>query len=152
MRFVLVSRDAITPGNDRQLAGRVIMGTAAWRDRACLCTEIIFVATLVYVYYWRELPQVPFLPRQTFVATNTRQTQKFCRDKITFVATKDVFCRDKHVFVATNVFRDKNYTCGSSVPPLIYVCLDGWWMKLSWSKNQPGDQFPTGEVAEGGWR
>ena len=28
---------------------------------------------------------------------------KFCRDKHTFVATKDVFCRDKHVFVATKM-------------------------------------------------
>ena len=37
--------------------------------------------------------------------------QKFCRDKIMFVATKDVFCRDKHMFV---VCRDRNGTCGSS--------------------------------------
>ena len=29
--------------------------------------------------------------------------QKFCRDKRTFVATKDVFCCDKHVFVATKM-------------------------------------------------
>ena len=106
---------------------------------ACLCTEIVFVATLVYVYYWRELPQAPFLPRQTFVATKkhvfvetkvslyatklrlSRQKfchdkvclsrQKFCRNKITFVATKDVFCRDRHVFVATKVFCDKNDIC-----------------------------------------
>ena len=29
------------------------------------------------------------------------KTQKFHRDRHTFVATKDVFCRDKHVFIAT---------------------------------------------------
>ena len=29
--------------------------------------------------------------------------QRFCHDKHTFVATKDVFCRDKHVFVTTKV-------------------------------------------------
>ena len=53
-----------------------------------------------------------------FVATNTylsRQKQA-CRDK-TFVATKYV-CRDKITFVATKdvfcVCRDKNDTCGSS--------------------------------------
>ena len=58
--------------------------------------------------------------------------QKFCHDKHTFVATKDMFCRDKHrfvltyfchdkiMFVTTNVLsrhahffcRDKNVTCG----------------------------------------
>ena len=30
-----------------------------------------------------------------------RQHVKFCRDKHTFVAAKDVFCRDKHVFVVS---------------------------------------------------
>ena len=44
-----------------------------------------------------------------FVATNICRdkrfvaTKIFCRDKHTFVATKDVFCRDKHVFVATKI-------------------------------------------------
>ena len=50
-------------------------------------TSIIFVATKA-------------LSRQntSFVAT---KVCLFCRDKHTFVATKDVFCHDKHVFVAT---------------------------------------------------
>ena len=48
-------------------------------------------------YHWRELPQVSFLSRQ-----------KFCRDKIMFVATnicrdKNIFCHNKHDFVATSV-------------------------------------------------
>ena len=30
-------------------------------------------------------------------------TKTFCRDKHTFVSTKDVFCRDKHVFDATKI-------------------------------------------------
>ena len=56
-------------------------------------------------YQCRELPQVSFLSRQIFVTTNTcLSQQKFCQDKHTFVATKDVFC----------FCRDKNVTCGSS--------------------------------------
>ena len=56
--------------------------------------------------HWRELPQVPFLLRQTFVATKLRLSrQKYaCRDKkLLFVATNTClsrqayFCRDKHV-------------------------------------------------------
>ena len=40
---------------------------------------------------------------KTFVATNTcLLRQKFCHDKHTFVATKDVFCLDKRMFAATN--------------------------------------------------
>ena len=39
-----------------------------------------------------------------FVATKMcLLRQNFCRDKHTFVATKDVFCRDKHVIVATKM-------------------------------------------------
>ena len=57
-------------------------------------TIIIFVATKV-------------LSRQIFL-----WRKKFCRDKHTFVAIKDVFCRDDHVFVATE------------------VCLQ--WQLLSW--------------------
>ena len=44
------------------------------------------------------------LSPQIFVLTNTcLPRQKFCRDKRTFVATKDVFCHDKYVFVATKM-------------------------------------------------
>ena len=43
--------------------------------------------------YWRELPQVSFLSRQSFVAT---------KPMFVFVATKHVFCRDK-TFVATKM-------------------------------------------------
>ena len=53
----------------------------------------------VAVYQWRELPQVPFLSRQNTCLSQ----QKFCRDKLTFVATKHVFCRDKQAFVATKM-------------------------------------------------
>ena len=102
-------------------------------------------------YHWRKLPQVLFsslqtrvcrdktrvcrgkstkvLPRQNiFVATNTfLSRQKFCRDKHTFVAAKDVFCRDKsklvatfvatksrlllQIFIATTVLSRQNYVC-----------------------------------------
>ena len=51
-------------------------------------------------YHWRELPQVWFLSRQTRV----------CRNKHTFVATKDVFCHDKS-FVATSILFSRQKTC-----------------------------------------
>ena len=40
-----------------------------------------------------------------FVATKyaCRDKYNFCRDKLTFIAAKDVFCRDKHMFVATKM-------------------------------------------------
>ena len=42
-------------------------------------------------------------PNNSFVATNLiLSRQKFCRNKHTFVATKDLFCRDK-AFVATKI-------------------------------------------------
>ena len=46
-----------------------------------------------------------------FVATNTCLSQQmFCRDKHTFVATKDVFCRDKG-FVATKLCLSRQRFC-----------------------------------------
>ena len=45
-----------------------------------------------------------------FVATNVcLPRQNFCRNKFTFVATKDVFCHDKHVFVATKLLSRQAY-------------------------------------------
>ena len=41
-------------------------------------------------YQWRKLKQVSFLSRQNYV----------CRDKHTFVATKDVFVATKMILVA----------------------------------------------------
>ena len=49
----------------------------------------------IVLYYWRELPRVYILSRQTF-----------CRDKHVFVATKCVFCHDKSMLVKY-VCRDK---------------------------------------------
>ena len=53
------------------------------------------------------LSRQDFCRDKSFVATNTclkgERKKYFCRDKHTFVATKDVFCRDKHVFVATKM-------------------------------------------------
>ena len=63
------------------------------RQKLCLSRQNIFVATKL-------------LSCQIFVATNTcLSRQMFCRDKHTFVATKDVFCRNKSkfMFVATKV-------------------------------------------------
>jgi len=80
-------------------------------------------------YHWLPQPQISFLSRKCFVATNVLSQQEnlcrnnvFCRDKNVFVATKDVFvatkqktclsrqnkrriCHDK-----TRVCRDKNDT------------------------------------------
>ena len=85
------------------------------------------------VYHWRELPQVPFLSRQTRVSfpTNTclsRQNmlqQKYaCRDK-TFVATK-LFVATKRlarqIFVATNTCLSGQNT--SFVATKVYFCRD----------------------------
>ena len=71
-----------------------------------------------------------FLPRQIFVTTNIiLSPQKFCRDKHTFYATKDVSCRGKLLFVTINtylsrqtgVFRDKKKKKGYlwQLPPMI---------------------------------
>ena len=71
----------------------------------------------VVMYHWLEVPQVSFvatkagLPRQNLSTLSrkiflSRQTCKFCHDKHTFVATKDVFCRDKR-----RVCRDKRRVC-----------------------------------------
>ena len=61
------------------------------------------------------------LSRQTFLSRQkkigllfSRQT-RFCRNKHTFVATKDRFYLDKSKLVATNIIVNKqNDTCGSS--------------------------------------
>ena len=94
-----------------------IIGGSCHKCHFCRDKKACFVATKVC------------LPRQTFCRYIIMfvVTKYFCRDKHTFVVTKDVFCRDKHVFVAikvslsrqnglsrqTRICRDKN-TCGSS--------------------------------------
>ena len=68
-------------------------------------TSIIFVATK-----FLRLSQ----QNTSSVATKVLSRQNYvCRDKHTFVATKDVFCCDNHVFVA----RQKGYLC--QFPPVI---------------------------------
>ena len=84
----------------------------------------------------RELSLAGAATSIIFVCLGSRPTyfcrdktrQKFCRDKLTFVATNKVFvvtnhifvatnvcllrqnvCRDKHVFVSTNICRDKSF-------------------------------------------
>ena len=54
------------------------------------------------------------LSRQNiFVATKLLLRQILvCRDKHTFVATKDVFCCDKHVFVARKISLSRPNFCG----------------------------------------
>ena len=93
--------------------------------------------------HWRELPQASFfttntclsrqnyaLPRQNFCRDKiflsqqnvcrykylSRQTRNFCRDKHTFVATKNLFCLvSTKVCLSRQMFcRDKNDTCGRS--------------------------------------
>ena len=68
---------------------------------------------VLFIYHWRELPQVKFLSRpsfgvltkfwQSFVATNTclsRQNKSFVTTKMIIVA---VYTRLLHVFVATKM-------------------------------------------------
>ena len=66
------------------------------RDKTFFSTKLCYIMTKV-------------LSPQIFVFTNTcLPRQKFCRDKRTFVATKDVFCHDKYVFVATKMTASAN--------------------------------------------
>ena len=49
-----------------------------------------------------------------------------CRDKHTFVMTKDTFCHDKHMFVATKVSLSllwENYVCHNKCFVAIKTCL-----------------------------
>ena len=100
-------------------------------------------------YYWRELPQVPFLSwemcfwqQKYFVMTNIILSQQmFCHDKHTFVATKDIFCHDKYVFVMTKLILccDKSDTWGSSRQWYRYTTQSGssseengdWWCQVN---------------------
>ena len=94
-----------------------ITGGSCMLQASCLSRQnTSFVTTN---YHWRELPQVSFLSRQIFVATNrylSRQkflkAKSFFRDKSTLVATKVRLSRQKYVcrdktFVATNISREK---------------------------------------------
>ena len=56
-------------------------------------------------YRWRELPQVPFLLLQTFVATKLRLSrQKYaCRDINNYLLQQIRVCRDKSKLVATKL-------------------------------------------------
>ena len=61
------------------------------------------------------------LARQIRIVIKVFSRQKFCRDKHTFVASKDVVCRDKHVS------RDKTFVATKMIlwqlPPMIVSCL-----------------------------
>ena len=112
------------------------------------------------LYHWRELPQVSFLSRErfcpdkhVFVATNMclshdkarlLSRQKYsCREKITFVATKQTCvlspkayfcrdCRDRSLLVATNVLLRQNYICRDK-----YLS----WQKFCRNKNTRQSYF-----------
>ena len=66
-----------------------------------VCLLLLFNCTrrLAWDYHWQELPKVSFLSRQKFCRANTCLSRQnyVCRDKHTFVATKDVFCLSKCV-------------------------------------------------------
>ena len=67
-----------------------------------LSREKYLVAINITIFVTTKL-----LSRYIFVGTNiVTLRQKFCRDKHTFVVTKDVVCRDKHMFVLS---RQKPY-------------------------------------------
>ena len=68
-------------------------------------------------YYWRELPQVSFLLRQTCVC---HDRTIFCCDKSMLAATKlltklclscQKFCSDKNMFVVSKVLSQQAYFC-----------------------------------------
>ena len=59
-------------------------------------------------------------------------TPKFCRDKYTFVVTKDVFCHDKHVSVMTNTYLPWQKWYMWQLPPTIF----GWLCQGSFAQTQ----------------
>ena len=62
---------------------------------------------------------------------------RVCRDKYTFVATKDVFCGDKHVFFATN----------TKIMLVVYPANDSWGRERREEKKPENIQTYTGIVA-----
>ena len=63
-------------------------------------------------------------------------TSKFCRDKHTFVATKDVFCHEKHVFVMTkHIFVAAEMILVAAPANDVWVALSG--AHLHRHGNQP---------------
>ena len=54
-------------------------------------------------YHWRQLPQAPFLLRQTFAATKLRLSREkyVCRDINNYLLQQIGVCRDKSKLVAT---------------------------------------------------
>ena len=96
--------------------GTCIKVPPAEHPEKCACQDKTFVLTKLCLSW------------QIFLVTKICLSQQsFCRNKHTFVATKDMFCHDKHMFVTTNtclsqqthVRRDNNHTCGSSYQWLI---------------------------------
>ena len=70
---------------------------------------------------------------QIFVATNVLLREKFiCRDKHTFVATREVFCRYKHVFVATKLILVAATTNDTQEP---FVSLETCWMNATFTAS-----------------
>ena len=67
-------------------------------------TSIIFVATNTCLLRQNKLVTTKHTSRQFLLLR-----QNLCRNKHTFVATKDVFCRDKHVFAAYHFCRHKTF-------------------------------------------
>jgi len=87
------------PGREISLAGAatsiIFVATKFCRDK------LSFVATNTCLLKWQN---VFCRDKSMLAATNTcLSRQKFCRNKHTFVVTKDVFCHVIHVFVATKL-------------------------------------------------
>ena len=73
--------------------------------------------------------------KPSFVATKVCSPgQTFCRDKLTFVATKHVFCREKHNFVATKLLFRRAYFCRDKIR-VFYVFVATKIMLVAASAN-----------------
>ena len=78
--------------------------------RACVCararvgTHYTIICGSCHKYHFCRDKSYVFVVTKYFCCDKylPRRT-RVCRDKHTFVATKDVFCRDEYVFVATKV-------------------------------------------------
>jgi len=104
---------------------RMVHGRSRWQPKrssinipvklplAGAATSTIFVVTSACLSW------------QIFVTSNTcLSRQSFCRNKHTFVATKDVFFRNKHVFIATKVsLSPQNYVCRDKSFGVTQICL-----------------------------
>ena len=111
-KIVLLLQSRDVPLSTMPIARILSSCEASFLSLAGAATSIIFVATNPYLL-WRNTSfdsTKVCLPRQNFSRDKIVcrdqifwSWQKFCRDKHTFVATKDVFCHYKHVFVTTKV-------------------------------------------------